>query len=144
MSALTDVHRLCHPADAPDAMRWQRLFDGRLDQASQARNFVAFLLTGHPALDDVISVVAEFIANALRHTRSGLPGGTFLVEVRRWGGGIAVAISDQGGPCEPIAGDADDLAESGRGLRTVEILASRWGWAGDMDGRTVIAVFEDT
>lgn len=144
MSSVMDFRRLSHPADARSTMRWQRVFDGRLDQASPARNFIAFLLAGYPAVDDVISAVAELVANALRHTRSGLPGGTFIVEVWRWEIGVAVAISDEGAVCEPAAGDADELAEGGRGLRTVEALASRWGWAGDANGRTVIAVFEQT
>ncbi|GAA0340750.1 hypothetical protein GCM10010151_32970 [Actinoallomurus spadix] len=87
-------------------------------------------------------MVAELVANALCHTRSGLPGGAFIVEVRRWRTGVAVSVSDQGALREPAAGDAEELAEGGRGLRTVEALASRWGWAGDASGRTVIAVFE--
>jgi anti-sigma regulatory factor (Ser/Thr protein kinase) len=101
-------------------------------------------LAGHSALDDVVSVVAELVANAVRHTRSGLPGGVLVVEVRRWRGGVAVAVSDQGGLSEPCVGEAGEMAESGRGLCAVQALASRWGWAGDAGGRTVIGIFEES
>jgi anti-sigma regulatory factor (Ser/Thr protein kinase) len=138
---LVDVHHGL--ADAPHAMRWRRTFPGRADQSSAARNFVAFLLAGCPLADDVVSVVAELVANTLRHTRSALPGGLFLVEVRRWRGGVAVAVTDQGSAHEPAMREADEMAESGRGLQTVEALASRWGWTGDPSSRTVTAVFND-
>ena len=50
-------------------------------------------------------------------------------------------VTDQGCLTEPTPTDADELAESGRGLRTVSVLATSWGWHGNADGRTVTAVF---
>ena len=129
--------------DPPHGMRWRRTFPGRADQARSARDFVAFLLAGCAPADDAVLAVAELVANTLRHTRSALPGGEFVVEVRRWCSGISIGVTDQGGASEPEARDADDLAESGRGLKTVAMLASRWDWTGDTNGRTVIAVFDD-
>ncbi|WP_433248658.1 ATP-binding protein [Actinomadura nitritigenes] len=106
------------------------------------------LLFGCPVLDDVLLTVDELVVNALRHTRSGRPGGTFAVDIVSWGGSFAVAVTDEGAPCEPAVADADadagDDAESGRGLRTVSLLASGWGWFGNDRSRAVAALFTPT
>jgi anti-sigma regulatory factor (Ser/Thr protein kinase) len=90
----------------------------------------------------MLLIADEFVVNALRHTKSGSFEGAFAVEVRRWPDRVLIAVSDQGGPTEPVATEADELAESGRGLRTVAALADSWGWHGNERGRTVTAVFE--
>jgi hypothetical protein len=36
---------------------------------------------------------------------------------------------------------AAELAEGGRGLRTISLTAESWGWHGNDRGRTVTAVF---
>jgi anti-sigma regulatory factor (Ser/Thr protein kinase) len=125
-------------------MCWRRTFPGQADQARSARDFVAFLLTGCVLADDVVFAVAELVANALRHTRSALPGGRFVVEVRCWHSGMSVGVTDQGALGEPAVREADEMATSGRGLKTVAALASRWDWTGDANSRTVIAIFELT
>jgi serine/threonine-protein kinase RsbW len=122
---------------------WRRTFPGRPDQAHPARDFVAFLLTGCTLVDDAVYAAAELVANALRHTRSALPDGLIVVEVRRWPCGMSVGVTDQGGAGEPAVREADALAESGRGLKAVASLASHWDWTGDANGRTVIAVFDE-
>jgi anti-sigma regulatory factor (Ser/Thr protein kinase) len=129
-------------------LRWRRTFEGRADQARAVRLLVAALLHGCVFLDDVLLAVDELVVNALRHTLSGAPGGSFSVEVRRWsepkdGDLLAVAVLDQGGPNEPVAVEADELAESGRGLRTVSLTADSWGWFGNSGGRAVVAVFAE-
>jgi hypothetical protein len=68
-------------------------------------------------LDDVL------VVNTLRHTRSGRPGGEFRVEVRCSADTVRVAVTDQGGPAEPVSGAAGRFDECGRGLRTVSALA---------------------
>ena len=133
-------------ADPASVLSWRMTFDGRPDQARAVRRLVAALLHGCAFLDDVLLAVDEMVVNALRHTRSGEPGGSFTVEIRRWSDAkepdlVAVAVLDQGGPGEPAATDADELAESGRGLRTVSLTAASWGWFGNPSGRTVTAVF---
>ncbi|MDN3351879.1 ATP-binding protein [Actinomadura sp. DC4] len=128
--------------DAPvDVFRWGRAFPGCPEQASVVRRFVAILLHGCPIVDDVLLAVDELVVNALRHTRSGQAGGTFAVGVRRGYAEVAVMVTDQGCATEPAPTDADELAESGRGLRTVSLLATSWGWHGNAGGRTVTAVF---
>ncbi|GAA1862805.1 ATP-binding protein [Actinomadura bangladeshensis] len=123
------------------ALRWRRAFPGEPVQARAARRFTAMLLDGCPLLDDVLLAVDELVVNALRHTKSGQPGGTFTVEITRWDGAVAVAVTDEGAPSEPVVTDAADDAESGRGLRTVSLMAAGWGWFGNDRSRTVAAVF---
>jgi anti-sigma regulatory factor (Ser/Thr protein kinase) len=123
------------------AMRWHRSFPGSVDQAARVRGFVAALLPDCPFIDDMLLVADEFVVNALRHTKSGRFEGTFAVEMRRWPERVLIAVTDQGGPTEPMVTEADELAESGRGLRTVAALADSWGWHGNERSRTVTAVF---
>ncbi|WP_433469327.1 ATP-binding protein [Spirillospora sp. CA-128828] len=123
------------------AQRWRRDFPGELSQASAARRFTTALLEGCPQLDDVLLAVDELVVNALRHTKSGQPGGTFTVEITRWDGAVVVAVTDEGAPSEPAVADADDDAESGRGLRTVSLMSAGWGWFGNDRSRTVTALF---
>jgi anti-sigma regulatory factor (Ser/Thr protein kinase) len=120
---------------------WRRTFSGGPEQARAVRRFVGCLLAGCPHLDDVLLAADELAVNAIRHTRSGLDGGTFAVEVAWCGGMVVVSVADQGGPGEPAITDADEIAENGRGLRTVSLTARSWGWHGNADGRTVTAVF---
>ncbi|GLY90550.1 ATP-binding protein [Actinoallomurus iriomotensis] len=122
-------------AASDDLALWPRCFDS-------AREFVAYLLSGCALTDDAVSAVGEFGVNALRHTHFALPGGRFTVKVRRWPSGISIGVTDQGGTSEPAAREPDPMEESGRGLKTVATLASRWDWTGDVNGRTVIAVFD--
>ncbi|MFC4907618.1 ATP-binding protein [Actinomadura gamaensis] len=130
-------------AEPSEALRWCRAFPGEAAQAAAVRRFVAMLLDGCAVLDDVLLSVDELVVNALRHTKSGRLGGTFTVELRREAGTVAVAVRDQGGPTEPAATEADEFAESGRGLRTVSALAARWGWFGNDRSRTVAAFFDE-
>ena len=123
------------------ALCWRRAFPGRPDQAAPIRRFVGCLLTGSPHADDAVQAVAELAANAVQHTRSAAPGGLVVVDVRRWRGGAAVSITDQGGPDEPCIADLDAYAEHGLGLRLVAATAAWWCWRGDDTGRTVTALF---
>ncbi|ACY96027.1 putative anti-sigma regulatory factor, serine/threonine protein kinase [Thermomonospora curvata DSM 43183] len=134
---LTMIPRTCTAAP----LYWRRTFPGEAAQARAARRFVACLLDGLPCLDEVVLTVDELVANALRHTKSGQAGGSFTVEVLAGPDGVAVAVADQGGPTEPAARDAADTDENGRGLRTVSLTATSWGWHGNDSGRTVTAVF---
>jgi anti-sigma regulatory factor (Ser/Thr protein kinase) len=129
------------PPAQPAPLCWRRSFPGGPEQACNVRRFAGCLLDGCPFLDDVLLAADELVVNALRHTKSGQMGGSFTVEVVRDGGLVAVSVTDQGGPGEPAALDADALAESGRGLRTISLTAASWGWHGNGEGRTVTAVF---
>jgi anti-sigma regulatory factor (Ser/Thr protein kinase) len=132
-------------ADVLPVMCWRRAFPGLPEQGTQARGLVRVLYGGHPLLDDIVLVASELFANAVRHSRSALPGGLVLMELRRWRRGVAVAVIDQGGPSEPVSRPVGETAEAlcdgGRGLATVEAYASWWKWRGDASGRTVTAFF---
>ncbi|MCO5992371.1 ATP-binding protein [Actinoallomurus rhizosphaericola] len=131
-----------HAHTASAALCWRRTFAGDATQARTVRRFVSCLLADHPCLDDVVLTVDEMVVNALRHTKSGQDGGSFTVEVRFVRDLVAVSVTDQGGPGEPVARDAAVTDESGRGLRTISLTAESWGWHGNDRGRTVTAVFE--
>lgn len=67
--------------------------------------------------------------NAVMHSRSREPGGSFTVRAQLTGQRLRVEVGDQGGPWQsgaPVS--TDDL--SGRGLVIVGQLAARWGCAG--------------
>ena len=130
------------PDLSANGLRWRRAFPGRPEQASVVRRFVETLLHGCAHVDDVLLIVDELVVNAVRHTGSGRPGGSFEVEIRRERAEVVVMVTDQGCLTEPTPADADELAESGRGLRTVSLLATSWGWHGNAGGRTVTAVLD--
>ncbi|MFB4423560.1 ATP-binding protein [Streptomyces sp. QL37] len=82
--------------------------------------------------DDVALVVSELVTNALRHA---LPADTarerqdssVRLHLMRWSSRLVCAVRD---PSEkgPVAGEAPDSAESGRGLFLVESFSDCWGW----------------
>ena len=89
-------------------------------------------------LDDLLLLVSEVAANAVRHSASG-DGGEFEVAVsvtgpgargdRRPGRRVRTTATGQDGPADALTG--------GRGLRIVDALAAEWGHAGDELGRVV-------
>jgi anti-sigma regulatory factor (Ser/Thr protein kinase) len=102
-----------------------------------ARNFVRCVAAGHPALEDLVLVVSETVANAITHTASGLEGGLVTVAVLAGDGWHRVEVADEG-----AAGGRPHLkdetgAETGRGMRIVDALAPRWGFRAD-GARTVV------
>ncbi|HEU5159285.1 MAG TPA: ATP-binding protein [Streptosporangiaceae bacterium] len=134
--------RVC--GEAWPIMCRRRVFPGTSEQVRAARDFIRSLLADHSCADDILLVVSELVSNATRHSRSGLPGGLVVIEVRRWRRWLAVAVIDQGGPSEPVMRPpADPLSEGGRGLPTVDACARWWCWRGDTRGRTVTAFFRE-
>lgn len=122
-------------------MRAHRRFFGRPDQVREVRRFVERQLDqyGCPLRDEPVLLVSEIVTNALQHTASGA-GGTFEVSVIVHGLSLRVEVCDDGGPSEPrlsLDDLDDDYTEDGRGLALVELLADRWGQAGDHFGRVV-------
>ena len=113
-----------------------RRFRGCADQASAARRFVAGALADHPLTDEAVLCVSELAANALLHSRSARPGGSFEVQVSRYPGGrLRVSVTDQGGPWAP---DPGGRVHHGRGLVVVSQLALSLGIVGNArSGRTV-------
>ncbi|HLX50465.1 MAG TPA: ATP-binding protein [Streptosporangiaceae bacterium] len=117
-----------------------RVYPGTPEQVSRARAFIRGILPPGELASDIVLVTTEIITNAVRHSRSALPGGLFTVTLilraTEW---IMVEVGDQGGPWTMHAHDI----EHGRGLTIVAGLAGEdnWGVEGNQSGRTVWARF---
>jgi serine/threonine-protein kinase RsbW len=126
--------------EPPAPVLAQLALPGDAAAVGQARRFVASVVgDGFPALDEVLLLVSEVAANAVKHTASG-NGGAFAVAVSVNGGTVRVEVGDQGGASEPRLAHEDGPASGltgGRGLRIVDALATKWGHAGDELGRLV-------
>jgi len=117
----------------------RRVFPGRQDQVACARKFIRRTVGPCPMLDEAVLLTSELCANALQHTASG-NGGSFEVTVFRGDHSLRIEVRDEGAKTVPVvrtADDLDDLAECGRGLELVALIASRWGQCGDEYGRSV-------
>jgi serine/threonine-protein kinase RsbW len=122
---------------------WARAFPGTPRQVSAARQFVTSMLDGSPLRDDAVVVVSELFTNAVRHTRSGQPGGLVVVQLSRWLLGVRIAVTDQGSALQPVIrnpGSPRKPTDSGNGLYLVSRLSRRLEWHDDASGRTVCAV----
>ncbi|MFD4032825.1 ATP-binding protein [Streptomyces sp. NPDC058637] len=121
-----------------------------------ARKFTRTTLTSWDLcdrFDDVALVVSELVTNALRHA---LPADhprerqdpAVRLHLMRWTSRLVCAVRDPSQE-SPMAGEAPDSAESGRGLFLVESFSDSWGWhpspvlAGDgaRRGKVVWALF---
>jgi anti-sigma regulatory factor (Ser/Thr protein kinase) len=83
--------------------------------------------------EDLALAVSELAANAVLHART-----PFVVTIERDSSSIRVGVTD-GDPSLPIVKDHDVLAATGRGLRILEQIVSRW-WIESTDdsrGKTV-------
>jgi|HubBroStandDraft_1064217.scaffolds.fasta_scaffold17069_3 serine/threonine-protein kinase RsbW len=125
-------------APAAGIRQWQRVFPGHRRELSQVRRWLSWLLPECAARDDLLSVATELGGNALEHTASGNPGGSFTVEVAWRQSVVYVAVTDGGSPDQPrVIEDLD--GERGRGLLLVQGLSARTGWTGNERGRVVWA-----
>jgi anti-sigma regulatory factor (Ser/Thr protein kinase) len=116
----------------PGGLIWRRTFAGTLDRIPHARHFTRYLLADAPCQEDAEQIVAELAANALQHTSSGRPDGTFIVEITRTTATITVAVYDCGWGGRPRFGAAcRSDAECGRGLALVAAIADQVGCEGD-------------
>jgi anti-sigma regulatory factor (Ser/Thr protein kinase) len=80
-------------------------------------------------LGDVALMVDEIATNALKHTRSGSPGGGVWASVSSAPDRIRVSVTDDGGADSlPEAKSAGSWEECGRGLALVAALSDDWGF----------------
>ena len=111
-----------------------RVFAAQPKQIAYARRFIAGVLSGFGAADDVVLCVCELASNAVLHSSSREPGGQFTVRVTVSPcGRIRAEVADRGGPW--TTGAMSD-EERGRGLLIVDALATRWGITGSDTGRS--------
>ena len=120
---------LCAPA---------AIYPGSPEHVRQVRADARHLLAGCPVADEVILCLSELAANAVLHSDSRRPGGTFTVRIESCPGAhICIEVEDDGGPWLARAPDPS----SGRGLDIISVLAAEWGVAASPAGRTVWARF---
>jgi anti-sigma regulatory factor (Ser/Thr protein kinase) len=75
---------------------------------------------------DVLLLVSELVANAVRH--AGVGADRYLrVELRRWPQRVRVEVIDAGGLFAPVRPRPIDDEPGGWGLVLVERIAARWG-----------------
>ena len=127
----------------PEATSFRRSYPGTDDQVRQVRADLASLVDSCPLADDLILLASELSTNAVVHSRSGQPGGTFTVRAEVRPGGYAwLEVEDQGGLwIERPPGD-----DHGRGLVLVAALAGDGNWIvedGDTPGTRVVWVWLD-
>ncbi|MGW7367358.1 ATP-binding protein [Streptomyces sp. NPDC054841] len=122
----------------------------RYEAVRGARKFTSRTLTRwelNEHFDDVALVVSELVTNALRHA---LPSDTprdqeppVRLHLMRWTSRLVCAVRDPSKE-SPVAGEAEDSAECGRGLFLVDSFSDSWGWhplAGPLTGKVVWALF---
>ena len=101
---------------------------GRPESARAAREFAAGCLAGCPSCDDAVLCVDELVANAVQHSRSGLPGGTIEVRIAVAAGEwLRVEVQDAGPLAPAVPAQRGPLDERGRGLALVVSLAEVFG-----------------
>jgi hypothetical protein len=93
---------------------WEQAFPGTADQVQRVRAAVRPLLDGCPAADDIVHMLSELSANAVTHSRSGEPRGTFIVRLHHCPGNwVRGEVEDEGsswdGNLPASAGDRSGL-----------------------------------
>ena len=114
-------------------------YPGAAEHVRAVRADLRPLLAGCPMADDVILCASELATNAVLHSNSRLPGGTFTVRAAiSPGHHVRIEVEDNGGPWTP----ATSGTARHHGLDIICIVANEWGIDGDYAGRTVWARFD--
>ena len=122
---------------APRLHAFASTYPGTPEQISQVRADLRRGLGGCPVADDVILCISELAANAVLHSNSRKPGGTYTVRAEGCpGASVRIEVEDDGGPW--MRKPAPDPA-SGRGLDIIGALAAEWGITSSPAGRAVWA-----
>ncbi len=114
-------------------------YPGGTEHIRTVRADMRAVLGGCPRADDVILCASELAANAVQHSRSRLPGGTFAVRTVISSDHYAqIEVQDGGGPWN------QSMVDPARhhGLDIVRAVADEWGIEGDHTSRTIWARFD--
>jgi anti-sigma regulatory factor (Ser/Thr protein kinase) len=85
------------------------------------------------SIEDAVLIVSEMVTNAIRHC-----AGAVILHLSRAADYIRIEVTDSS-PHKPRLIDAPPDAESGRGLRIISQLATRWGYSPTGRGKLVWA-----
>lgn len=117
-----------NPAIANGSLGSLAVLPGVPESARRARAVVSRVLgPDHAAAQAAAACVSELAANAISHTRSGLPGGTFTLSVHDSGDAVRIAVTDTGSNTWPRARQPRRTSTHGRGLAIVAALSAAWG-----------------
>ena len=108
-------------------------FPGTAERIHEAREWASEILGAAYGAGVALLVLSELATNAVRHSASGQPGGTFTLHLGIFTDGWQVCIADSGGT------DVPRVHAGGRGLAIVAALSSKWGVHGDHRARNVWA-----
>ncbi|WP_028649056.1 ATP-binding protein [Nocardiopsis sp. CNT312] len=114
-----------------------------LSHIAIARRWAAQATRTRPGLAEPLALaVSELTTNAMRHTASGLPGGTVRVEIDRTGH-LELRVTDDGprpdtATTPPAIPALDPFRVGGNGLRLVEAVCAYWDWTRNPDGGTAV------
>ena len=110
-----------------------RTFPHDVSSVTGARHFARETLTELPsdALDAVELMVSELATNSVKHANSA-----FTLTITLTGSAVRVDLHDQG-TGEPLLASPTPDQLSGRGLRIVDMLSSRWGSEATDNGKSV-------
>lgn len=117
-----------------DVTTWRKLFPGTARRVSDARALARLFLDDTERAADAAWITTELAANAVRHTRSGADGGTYLLELNRANNLARIVVYDLGGAGRPTFTrplSTFNLSEHGYGLYGVTQLAHRTGTRGN-------------
>lgn len=120
----------------PSSWLCTRTFAARPEQVAPARAFMGRVLHGCPLIYEAQLICSELVTNAIRHSRSALPGGQVTVRAQvRERDYIWLEVEDQGGEWVKRGHGGD----GGRGLEVVAALSDYWDIKGDETRRTICA-----
>ena len=123
---------------------WELTCPGLPEEIGRARRWTRDVLRDSPHADDAALIVSELGSNALMHSASGGPNGSFHISLHRSPGTVLLAVTDTGGSTTaPHIETPDENHTHGRGLSLVTALANRVRVSGDDYGRTVTVEMAD-
>jgi hypothetical protein len=126
-----------HPLPDDPQRSWEQSYPGTPGQLWHVRSALRQFLAGCPLADDAVLLLSELAANAVQHSDSGKPGGTFTVRARHAADRyVRGEIEDQGSDWH---GDLPASAAQPHGLYLLQSLASACG--ADRTGRAGLVWF---
>jgi serine/threonine-protein kinase RsbW len=101
---------------------------GEPQHVRSARTFVAQVIGAHHRrADEALLLTSELVTNAVTHSRSRLPGGTFDVVVAAKVAGLLICVTDDGSDSTRPALASTAGGEHGNGLLLTDSIADSWG-----------------